>query len=209
MRCVSEQTTLEAKIQHRLRRWGRGAVFSNSDFFSLAPDGSIAWNLFRLKEKGVIKPLLRGLYLYPRYSKLLQEDMAADLHRAAEALARKHRWHIQASGSAALQYWGLSTQIPTRVLYYSDGPHRLYRIEGRTLEFRHIPAKEAHIGSPDCERLVQAVKELGELSLTPAYCSRLQVLLTAQRRRELSRALPLLSGQTRHILRTLLTREGS
>ena len=132
-------TSLEMKILQLLRRWGRGCVFSNSDFFSYGPSASVGRCLHSLKVKGIIRPLLRGLYDYPKFSTLLQEALAPDLHQVAMALARKHKWHIQPSGNAALNYWGLSTQVPTRILYFSDGPSRKFSIEGRMLEFK--PAK--------------------------------------------------------------------
>lgn len=198
------QTPLETKILHSLRRWGRGCVFSNSDFFAYAPGASIARCLHDLKQKGTIRPLLRGVYEYPKYSKLLQEELAPDLHLAAATLARKHKWHIQPSGNAALNYWGLSTQLPTRILYFSDGPSQTYTIDGRTLQFKHISAKESHLGDTECEMFIQAIKELGERALTEAYIGRIRAILTPKLRCKVQKALPLLTEKIRSILRIIL-----
>lgn len=200
-------SSLERKILHRLRRWGRGCVFSNRDFFALGADSSIAWALYRLKNQGKIRMLHRGLYDYPEFSRALQENLAPDMHSVAQALARKFRWNIQPSGSAALQHFGLSTQVPLRTRYYSDGPNRSYVIEGRTLEFCHIPRKEAALPSPECELYIQAVKELGENSLQPTYLPKLRALLTEALRTRLNVALPLLAERERKIIRTILTSE--
>lgn len=197
-------TSLEMKILQLLRRWGRGCVFSNSDFFSYGPSASVGRCLHSLKLKGIIRPLLRGLYDYPKFSSLLQEALAPDLHQVAMALARKHKWHIQPSGNAALNYWGLSTQVPTRILYFSDGPSRKFIIEGRTLEFKHISGKESHLGNSDCELFIQAVKELGEAAITDDYKHQILAVLTPKLKSQVEKALPLLTEKVRNILRTLL-----
>lgn len=201
---TTKKTPLERKILNRLRRWGRGAVFSNNDFFSLAPDNHVACILHHMKEKGIIRLLMRGLYDYPKYSNLLQEQLAPDLHWAAAALARKYRWHIQPSGNAALNYWGWSTQVPTRLLYLSSGPNRCYTIEGRTLEFRHTSGKETYLGSMPCKLFIQAIKEIGELSLEPEYLPKIQEVITPQLQKDIEKSLPLLTEKIRTLIRTLL-----
>lgn len=187
-----------------LRRWGRGCVFSNSDFFAYGPDASVGRCLHGLKSKGIIRPLRRGLYDYPKFSTLLQEELAPDLHKVATALARKHQWHIQPSGNAALNYWGLSTQVPTRILYFSDGSSRKFTIVGRTLEFKHISGKESHLGNSECELFIQAVKELGEAAITDDYKKRILAILTPKLKTQVKKALPLLTAKQRIILRNIL-----
>lgn len=201
---VSPKASLKKKILNSLKRWGRGCVFSNQDFFEFGSDTAVASCLHLLKKEGVIRQLLRGLYEYPRFNDFLKEHVAPDLHRAAEALARKYRWHIQPSGNSALQYWGLSTQMPLRLLYFSDGPNRCYTIEGRTLEFKHISRMESGFPDRTCEMFVQAVKELGERSLVSPYLEKLQPLLTPKLREQLSTVLPWLTEKDRITLRKIL-----
>lgn len=198
------QPSLKKKILNSLRRWGRGSVFSNQDFFAFGSDTAVASCLHLLKKEGVIRMLLRGLYEYPRFNHFLNENIAPDLHRVAEALARKYRWHIQPSGNSALQYWGLSTQIPLRLLYFSDGPNRHYTIEGRSLDFKHISRMEADFPHRDCEMFVQAIKELGEHSLVEPYHGKLQALLTPKLRQQLTSISPWLTERDRTILRKII-----
>ena len=65
--------SVEDKIYARIVRKGRGWVMVNRDFLDLAKSATVDWSLFKLKEKGVIRPVLRGVYDYPIYSTLLQE----------------------------------------------------------------------------------------------------------------------------------------
>lgn len=196
--------TVERRILACIYRWGRGSVFCNSDFFHFAKDSTVAWVLYRLKHKGIIRLLMRGLYDYPKYSPLLQEQLAPDLHLAAAALARKYMWHIQPSGNTALNYLGLSLQVPTRLLYFSSGPSRAFFIYGRTLEFKHISGKESHLGSAECELFIQAMKELGTRALSHEYKSMILPLLTSELRVQVESVLPFLTENLRNILRNLL-----
>ncbi len=200
----TDEPTLETQILRLLRRWGRGSVFANSDFFTLATDTHVACCLCRLKCKGIIRPLMRGLFEYPRRSKLLGEYLAPDLHCVAAALARKHGWHIQASGNAALNYLGWSTQVPTRILYLSNGPNRCYNIDNRTLCFRHASIKEARLGTVRCELFIQAIKELGESALSQDYLPKIRAALSLELAEDIKKTLPLLTEKYRIILHKIL-----
>jgi hypothetical protein len=158
--------SLEDKIFARIKGYGKGWVMTNGDFSDLGKTTSVAWCLYRLKERKVIRPLLKGIYDFPRFSELLQEEIAPDIEMVARAIARKFQWHIQISGNAALNYLGLSTQIPMRTIYFSDGPNRSYEIFGRTIEFKHVSLKETKFSYVKSEIIVQALKELGEDQIT-------------------------------------------
>ncbi len=154
--------SVEDKIVARIKRYGRGCVITNRDFLDLSKSGTVDWCLHCLTDKGIIRPVIRGIYYYPQYSVFLQEELAPSLENIAQALARKNQWHIQISGDAALNFLGLSTQIPMKTVYFSDGPSRTFNIENRILEFKHIMLREAKIASPISEIVVQALRHLGE-----------------------------------------------
>jgi len=64
-----------------------------------------------LAKKGVIRRVIRGIYDYPRYSELLKQEMAPDIHKVAQALARKFGWRIQPGSAAAANIVGQSTRL--------------------------------------------------------------------------------------------------
>lgn len=85
-----------------------------------------------LCKAGRIRHVCRGVYDHPPFSDLLQQPLCPDIDQVAHALGRKFNWRIQPSGVAALNMLGLSTQVPGRWVYLSDGPNREYAI-GKTL----------------------------------------------------------------------------
>ncbi|MEX2491454.1 MAG: DUF6088 family protein, partial [Nitrospirales bacterium] len=102
--------TIENKISARIYGNGRGWAFSQKDFVDLAGTSTVHWALYELAQAETIRRVLRGVYDYPRFSKLLNEPMPSDLHQVAQALARKFGWRIQPGGAAALNLLNLSTQ---------------------------------------------------------------------------------------------------
>jgi hypothetical protein len=152
--------SIENKISSRIYGNGRGWSFSQKDFVDLGGTSTIHWALSELEKAGTIRRVLRGIYDYPRLSKLLDTDLPPDIHQVAKALARKFSWRIQPGGAAALNLLDLSTQVPSRFQYFSDGPSREYLVDKTTLEFRHQALKDA-VRHEETAVLLQALKELG------------------------------------------------
>lgn len=177
--------SIEDKIYARIKRHKRGWAMTNRDFIDLATAATVDWSLYKLKEKDIIRPILRGIYDYPKYSELLQERMAPDLNSVAQAIARKNQWHIQISGSAALNFLGLSTQIPMSTIFYSDGPNRTFLIEDRKLQFKHKILKESKIASPMSEIVVQALSELDDSHISEETIKIIRAKITADERKKL------------------------
>jgi hypothetical protein len=87
--------------------------------------------------------------------------VSPDIDQVAQALARKFGWRIQPGGAMAQNLQGLSTQVPARAVYLSDGPNRTYRIGDTTLIFKHTALKEAGFKLRESGLIVQALKSLG------------------------------------------------
>jgi hypothetical protein len=179
---------IEQKILSRIYGRGRGWAFTKTDFVAGFGEVNIHQALSGLARAGKIRRVCHGVYDYPRYSDLLGETLSPDVDQVAQALARKFNWRIQPSGEAALNLLGLSTQVPGRWIYLSDGPSREYAIgeDGRqVLAFRKSPLKDSGFKYRESGLLVQALKALGKervdaaviaalrRQLEPKLCSRI------------------------------------
>lgn len=158
--------SIKDKLLRRIKGHGTGWAFSCSDFSDLATPASIRWNLLKLKEGKEIRQILRGVYDFPPYSELLQEQLPPDVDNVARAIARKNVWNIQVSGNAALYFLGLSTQVPGRFVYYSDGPTKTYTFDTACLEFKHISKKESVFHLRKSELIAQAIRAIGKDGMT-------------------------------------------
>lgn len=153
---------IENKILSRIYGRGRGWAFTKTDFVSEFGEENIHRALSNLTTAGKIRRICQGVYDYPRYSELLDSQLSPDINQVAHALARKFNWRIQPSGDAALNLLGLSTQVPGRWVYLSDGPNRQYKAGPHVLEFKHSALKEAGFRYKESALVVQALKALGQ-----------------------------------------------
>ena len=118
--------------------------------------------------------MLRGVYDHPRYSELLEKEIAPDVDQVANALARKFGWRIRPDGATAQNLLGLSSQVPAKIVYLSDGPNRRYALGKRTLTFEHTALKEAAFKLSASSIVVEALKAFGENRITPNVISALR-----------------------------------
>lgn len=174
--------SIENKILSRIYGNGRGWTFFQKDFSDLGSRTAIDNALTRLLGKGTIRRVLRGLYDYPRYSELLSGQLSPDLNQVARALARKFGWRIQPSGAAAMNMIGLSTQVPAKVVYLSDGPNKSYQVEQTTLIFENTALKDSGYKWPESSLIVQSLKSLGANHISDDVVDRIRKWLKPELR---------------------------
>jgi len=153
---------IEKQIISRIYGHGRGWAFTKVDFVAEFGEANIHQALSSLARAGSIRRVCHGVYDYPRQSELLGRVLSPDIDQVAQALARKFNWRIQPSGDAALNLLGLSTQVPGRWVYLSNGPSREYEVAGHTLAFRKAGLKETGFKYRESGLVVQAIKALGK-----------------------------------------------
>lgn len=167
----------EEKALRRIHGNGGRWAFSARDFADLGSRPTVDSALHRLAGKGSIRRVIRGIYDRPRFSEALSTVLSPDLDQVAQALARKFGWRIQPSGAVAQNLVGLSTQVPARAVYLSDGPNRSYQVGRTDLVFEHTALKEAGFRLPESRLLVQALKSLGQEHVTPEVISKVRAWL--------------------------------
>lgn len=142
-----------------------GFAFTPKDLADLADSTVVRQTIVRLTKSGAIRRLLRGVYDVPRYSAILKTFASPSANSIAQAIARTHRWTIVPTGSSALNLLGLSTQVPAKWIFLSDGPSKTFGWEGGQIEFKHRANREITSLSPMTALVVQALKELGQAEI--------------------------------------------
>lgn len=153
-------------IRERVLSAEDGTVFVTSDFADIADTNTIRQSIYRLVNDGTLRRILQGVYEKPKYSKLLEEYVAADPDAVAKALARSYHWTIAPCGNTALNLLGLSTQVTAVWSYISDGPYKTYEWNFTKLEFKHRTNKEITGLSYMTSLVIQALKTLGRSNVT-------------------------------------------
>ena len=80
------------QIQEQIKAAAEGTIFISSDFADIADTETIRRNLNRLTQAGMLRRILKGVYEKPKYSKLLDEYVAADPE------AGRTHWHEVITG---------------------------------------------------------------------------------------------------------------
>jgi len=154
---------LYEKVFYFISGHGRGWAFSSRDLMEKFTRQEADSTLSDLNKKGRIRRVARGIYDYPKYSKLLEKELSPDIEQVAHAYARKFNWKIEVSGNTALNIFGLSTQVVGKYIYLSNGENKVYTLEdGTSIEFKKSSLKNIGFKYKESALIVQALKTLGK-----------------------------------------------
>lgn len=174
-------------LEKAIRAIPKGTVFSSRDLRIAIADDSLRQNLKRLVDVGAIRRVRRGFFERPQYSKFLHEELDTDTLKMAESIARNNNWTIAPTGNTALNILGLSTQVPARWTFVSDGPYKKYDVGGKSLEFKHRANRDISGHSPKTNLVIQALKSLPAEQLTDDVVEKIGRSLTEAEKRALLR----------------------
>ena len=180
-------STVQDEILDRIRQKGRGKVFTPKDFLDLANRDAVDQALSRMVKSDEIQRLGRGLYHYPQVNERLGLALAPDPDEIAEALGRKTGSRVVPSGAVAANQLGLSTQVPAKPVYLTDGRTREVRVGNTIFQIRHVAPKELPAGSRTSAMVLQALRHLGQAAVDDKVVSRLRRIMSAEQRQELLR----------------------
>ena len=179
------------KIQARIDILGSNAVFIANDFIDIAEYETVRKTLNRMVDNESIQRVIRGVYYRPRYSEYLKKYEAPSPHEVAMAIARKFNWNIAPSGVTALNILGLSTQIPAKYCYISDGTYNSFDIGNIVIEFKRRNNREIAGKSYMTALVIQGIKALGKTNIDNTTINKIRNALTNEdRQRLLAESMP-------------------
>lgn len=202
-------TPIAAQITRRIRAKKRGWVFTPKDFLDLGPRTAVDQALSRLVKKAMIRRLDRGFYDYPKQHQALG-TLSPDTDMLAQATASRFGDKVFPSGATAANMLGLSTQVPARPVYLTDGPSRTKRIGNRTITLKHARIPLLDRLSPRVNSVLQALAYLGKDNIDGQVLYQCANLLSDQDIARLLRVAPQLpTWITDTILRVRQLNNGS
>jgi len=173
------------EIVGRIERLGEGKVFSAKDFLDIASRTTIDVTLASLTLDGKIRRVRRGLYDMPRVNPALGGKLSPDIDEAARAIARRQRWKIVPEGAWAANLLGLSTQVPAKIIYLTDGPNNEVSVGRRSIHFKHARPKAMAGPEGKLALVVQALRHLGKEGVGPREIETLRAALSPAEKRKL------------------------
>ena len=190
------------KLLNEIVRRGRGSVFTPAEVLHLGSRAAVDQGLSRLAKAGRIKRLARGLYAYPAMNSLVGEVPPGPA-AVAEALARAQGAQAQVSEAAAANALGLTTQVPGRVVYLTNGTSRRRRVGNTIIEFKRAsPRRLAGAGTP-AGTVLQALRHMGPANVNEHVAQKLRAKLRPSERHALRALLPFAPAWMRPTIHTI------
>jgi hypothetical protein len=156
--------SIENKVLEKILKTKRGTLLFPDDFHVLGSSEAIRLALHRLEKEQIIKRVSQGIYVRPRISQYIGEVLPT-AEEVAKGIAKRDRIRIVPTGVYALNALGLSTQVPMKLVFLTDGAARLIKIGKRTIKFKKTTPKNLLAKGEISSLVIQALREIGNNKL--------------------------------------------
>lgn len=192
--------SVENQVFNKIKSDKRGAVFFVENFLFAGNAKAVNKALERLVDKGEITRVASGVYTRPKKSKLIG-NITPSVEEIASAIAKRDKARIVPTGSFALNALGLSTQVPLKAVYLTDGAARTVKVGKRTIQFKKTTPKNLSAKGPVSKLVIQALKATGKDKVSPDEERKILELLKKEKPEYLEHDILLAPEWIRKIMR--------
>jgi hypothetical protein len=178
---MNTTNSIHSQITRKIRRFSKGKPIFPSDFKGMGSEAAIKMALMRLVREGKLSRVAHGIYVIPKESSKFGK-IPPSLEEIAHAIAERDHARIRPAGLFALNMLGLSTQVPMKLVYITDGAPRHVKVGKRTIKFKPATPKSLAYKGKISGLVVQALKELGNKRVTEEMISKIKALLRNEKR---------------------------
>lgn len=182
--------SIEDQVEDIVRKKKSGSILFSEDFQGLQNPGAVKVALHRMVNRGDIKRIARGIFAKLKYSDLVGEVLPTT-EEIAKAIAKRDKARILPTGSYAMHMLGLTTQIPLKLIYLTDGSPRTITIGKRTIQFKKTTPKNLSLKGEVSKLVVQALREIGKDKATEEEIDKIETLLKKESKKTLKHDIAL------------------
>lgn len=146
-------------VSHWIYAQPEGALIRGRDLTHLVNRGQASRVLARLAKQGRLMRVSRGVYVTVTSSRY--GPVPPPVEKVVRFLASITGHAIVRHGAAAANALGLTTQVPVRQIYLTDGPARTLDLGKQVIEIRHAPKWMLVLGDNLAGDVVRALDWLG------------------------------------------------
>ena len=195
--------SIDDKIFIKIKKAKGGSLFFIEDFIHFGSSEAIRKALERMVKKGEISRVSRGIY-----ARLKTHDIFGEIQPSTEeiakAIAKRDKARIIPTGVLALNALGLSTQVPMKLVYLTDGSSRSVTIGKRSIKFKKTSPRNFRAIGEINKLVIQALKEIGKDNVTNEEIDVILKLLKKQEKHILEHDIKLAPEWIRTIMRQAL-----
>ncbi|WP_027473892.1 DUF6088 family protein [Saccharicrinis fermentans] len=189
-----------------MKKAKRGSVFFVDDFLRFGSSKAAGKALERLVMRGEISRVARGMYARLKKHEIFGE-IQPTVEEIANAIAKRDKARIVPTGVLALNALGLSTQVPLKIVYLTDGSARIIKIGQRTIKFKKTSPKNLATIGAISSLVIQALKEIGKDNATDDEIKIVLKQLEKEEQYRLEQDIKLAPEWIRIIMRKALKKE--
>lgn len=154
---MNPYTEIKSRILNQPEEW----VFSVWNFKDLGDEDTNSAILDQLSEESLIRALEpEGLFCrirkHPHFGIL-----NPPIDSIAKAFAEREGYRLMPTGATAANLLGISTQVPARAAYLTDGPERTILFRNIEIQFRHTDPKYLDLQNRISGLIIQALLWIG------------------------------------------------
>ena len=206
MRTLADSTA--SKILRRIESRKRGWVFTPDSFADLGTRQAVDLALMRHRKNGRIRKLARGLYDYPKTDPEFG-PLQPSTDDIANALAGRDATRLQPSGAYAANLLGLSTQVPMKVGYLTDGRKGKVQIGKRQIILKNTTPRNMATAGRISGLVIQALRHLGRKNVDQQIIAQLGRRLDEDAREQLMQDIRYAPAWIADILRRLAAEDST
>ena len=196
--------SIENRVLSRIYGSRGGAVFTPGDFIDLGSRRAVDLTLHRLVSRGTIRRLAHGLYDYPKIHADLG-PLSPDPSLVAKAIAGKFSTSLQPTGAYAANLLGISTQVPARIVYLTDGRARTVKIGNQVIQLKNSSPKSMATAGRVSGLIIQAFRFLGKQHIDDKVITHLRRTLSDDDKKRLMKDLRYAPGWIAEHMRAIAT----
>lgn len=182
--------SVNSQIEAKVKRAKPGQVFLPSDFKDLGTSTAIRKALSRLVEQKVLVRMGQGIYAIPIHDKVFG-DVLPSIEEIAINLAKKEHVKIMPTGQFALNKIGLSSQVPMKLVYLTNGTRKNISIGKSSILFQPTTTKKLAMIGTITSLLFLALEELDLDNLSVSDTNKIINLLKKEDAKKLKHDLKL------------------
>ena len=157
--------SIENKILKKMKQNRRGKIFFANDFAAVGNYKACSKALERLAKQGEIMRVSRGIYAIPQKNELLG-ILTPSFDSVVAAIVKRDKAKIIPTGLYAENVLGLSTQVPMKAVYLTDGAPRKLMIGKIPLIFKKTTPKNLAAKGKISGLAIQALKSIRKDRIT-------------------------------------------
>jgi hypothetical protein len=195
--------SIEMQVLHEIENHQNGTVFFTESFLSIGNAKSINKALERLTNAGIISRVATGIYTRPEIDPFIG-PITPSIEFIALAIATRDKARIVPTGMYALNKLGLSTQVPMKVVYLTDGAARKIQIGKGSILFKKTSPKNLSAIGEISQLVIQALKSIGKNNVTEEEIHKIKQVLKNEKHNNLEHDIYLSPDWIRKILFPIL-----